>query len=222
MTALNAIVQGKKAYLVTDAAMLDFEGRIHSLSSKVWEFPARHMAFGVTGVFDPKEDVPEMATFELGNDPFSGLDDLVFDWKSRNVDQAKKEGRELDTRVQITAVAFLPLENRAAACTVASDDAGILGPAYEAGTILRAGYIASPGLDFEGVFGNVSPVDRMAFNVPRRAKYMIQHQRPMKLHHEHFGIGGFAELTTVDAKGIRREKIHSWPEDSVGEKIVLG
>lgn len=34
-----------------------------------------------------------------------------------------------------------------------------------------------------------------------------------------FAVGGFAELVTIDATGITRQRVREWPEDKVGEKI---
>lgn len=34
-----------------------------------------------------------------------------------------------------------------------------------------------------------------------------------------FAVGGFAELVTIDAAGITRQKLREWPEDKVGQKI---
>lgn len=36
----------------------------------------------------------------------------------------------------------------------------------------------------------------------------------------YFGVGGFAELVTIDRTGIRREIVLRWPEDKPGQKIA--
>jgi hypothetical protein len=37
--------------------------------------------------------------------------------------------------------------------------------------------------------------------------------------HEHYGVGGFAELTTIGPAGITQRKLKTWTEDKIGQRI---
>lgn len=217
MTATNALVTSRAAYLWTDGAIYDPDGIVTWLGSKVATAPAALMAMAVSG----RGYAPRLKEI-LDTYPLATQDEVLAALP-RVAQQMRAEQGALPVDgcndVQIIAALYSIARRRPEAWVVSTNQA-YLGPTYKPGTLVALRSFFVPDIDLDNTLGR--PFDPDSFDpvVDGLACMLAQRNTPWDVDGcAMHCIGGRCEMATVTATGVDTEILARWP-DEVGKVIV--
>lgn len=215
MTAVNLFVNSDAAVLLTDAAVIDHEGRLQSIATKVIKCPHLRSAIALTGMIDGegwhslKDTISACGSQEA---LMRLLPSLAMQAHHHVAAELAKNPRELPTETKVRLIVATWSEVR----------------------LQPEGYViggretdAPPGMG-AGVNGcrryiqpEIRPREVPQHIDQKSAHRLIEAQRRTRDALGRYVVGGAAELTTVDAAGVRAQVIQTW-NDRLGEPIRPG
>jgi hypothetical protein len=225
MTAINLIRQSDAVYIVSDGVGCDRDGVVQFVVPKV--FPLPHLRAAVAGrgnifglahvaaalAMAPTYDVMKMRAAKT-------LREVVDLFRDINATQGAQGEAIFPSDLQIYVGGWTVAGEPDAFLMLTSETSGL--PPW---TVV-------PILDFGMFPGGEAQDDAWSFLAGRGVEDLdpradglkiIEAQRRYKIENQYgqstFGIGGFAQLTTVARDRITTEILHRWP-DQVGKKIV--
>lgn len=216
MTAASAFCGPTAAYLLTDAGSFDASGTIIEIRSKILASDRLRIAAVMAGV-----DCIAIVETPDGDDRYSPADDV-----------RKLMEDAVDQRGFLAALPDVMRETYAVAEQIGDGFFQFTIALWNAAAARPETYvIGTPGHTFPGLppfalaGANPSvmpPVDRSLWPSPQPTRgevlAIIEQQRRTPREDGTIHVGGFAELTTVDAAGVHTETIHRWP-DRIGHMI---
>lgn len=218
MTAANAFCGPTAAYLLTDGASFDRSGAIRSIGSKAVVSEQHRVAAAMSG-----DECIAVFDGPAGEERFSPVNDVA-----HLLAQARTQSEFLASIPEVVRDCFAVLER----ARMRGFFQFIIALWNEAEARPETYVIGSPGHTFPSLppftLAGADPVimpeiDRSLWpsTEPTRAEALaiIQEQRRTRFPDGAYRVGGFAELATVDASGVRTETICRWP-DRIGAKII--
>jgi hypothetical protein len=204
VTAINLVVQPERAILATDTAFYDPQGRLKHKASKVAIWEAGRMAFAVCGC------VQAYRLADLANDPaLNSQEDIMaalpaFARKVREENRRGAPDQERDRLNEIQIfVAMWRKKNDCAEGYILSSDQAFLGETYTPFSWAALLRVSTPPVPAD-------LVDLVNFEPERDALPMLDHQRNDRSLDGASWVGGCAEVTVVDRRGISKSVIHDW------------
>ncbi len=233
MSAYFATQSAEASYLFTDGAgYTTSDGVVRSLDRKVSVAQTAPFAITTQGNADLGDRIRDVLTAQvdrLGVDDFVDLFLPVF--------LVCLQDTYADVR-------HVPSNDVLAAMTIWSETRGILHLGFQTGPepdrpdmvpfalqVLGATSLRGPVFDLMKLAAYRRPrfgEDQVSF-IKELGSYVLSLMRevasvPTSLHGvagvtPHYWVGGFIDMTTVDASGARVERIHTWHNDRIGERI---
>ena len=226
MTAINAIIKRKVAYLLTDTAVYDRDGIVRGFASKVMAVPHLGMAIATRGPYAMlgvlgSEVALEFSTF---SDFVSRCPDFLRSFQDRHFNLFAEAG---ETEFDLVAVGWCEREQASYAVTISSRDYSETAGGSLPFTISRhvAAFGPSPTTEMfkshsvrPGALLSGDPETSLLklAEIQRQASWPIGSGGSAKGHI----VGGGAILAVVGEQGIQMRCVHRWP-DTVGQKISL-
>lgn len=235
MTAINTVVRADRAYLITDGAGYDSNGRLIGSYDKVVTMPNLSVALAVRGSALVLAFVRAMLA-----DVASSFDDLIEKGPERlrqiSADLAgplAKMGGQSD--FELYAVGYSDEEQRFRSFALSSAGSDLATP-FEFVSIDGDG-----GLSFSPVFSDINAMvaahvllkaDNLlnftaeTFDPDKHARGVMEMQRHQKIVPNGLStkpihiVGRHILLTEIDRSGIRQRILHRWQEDEIGKFIV--
>lgn len=221
MTACNGLVQSSAAYLLTDGAYFDDDHRVMAIARKVWSFPHQRLAIAWHGRASYYE--LEDALAERGANTQAGilgaLPDVARQMHESNLRAAPQQSSGIGL--------LIALWDEAAAepqLWAIESDATRFGPRYVPFALVRLRHrLDTDDDEVAAIFGRRLVLENAAdFDVERDGLRLLEAQRLDPWDDpdgRHYGVGGFAQLTRVDADGVHSKTLKLWP-DRIGERIA--
>ncbi len=226
MTALNVITQPDAAYILTDTAAIDPDGRVVAFASKVFVSERARLALAFTG-WTPETRFNERHTrcaafVNSMGDPAVALERIAQFaselWR-QNADEM-----EIGSPMHLSLVVAFWSEERGQpeAWLIQTDS---LSKGHTPKPVRLCQYVAAdpltgliPGLADGLALADVS--DPCRFDPMRDCLPLIEAQRrlPDAEREGEFNIGGQAELYQIDRRGVTRTVLARW-SDRIGQKI---
>ena len=215
MTACNLWLQPHAGHLVTDGAMYDSDGVIHWIASKVVVADAARMAIGFLGTVDQERIAAalQQRRDNFGHSQEVALQSLVpiaMDLRLENTARSPELEAQGLNGFALVAVTWDALIGHPRGWIVQTEDA--------------PHQMADPWTLHE-TFGYTTPDVPTPIDMACGHLSGIQHglevleaQRRQPQHGQHI-VGGFGEVTTVTADGVRKVRLVDWP-DKIGERIT--
>lgn len=215
MSALNMIVQGQHAHLLTDRAVYDRNGIVVGIGHKVVRVEVLPLALAIVGVFN----VDQVASAVETSCPTTSL--CPEDWVARlpavvrwireeNLTRWPEIEGTADGEITLAAIYYSHRLGRARGVMVSSGDPSL--PAYE---VVGLSCIAIPAIEIEP---GIPDPSRAQFDPRRDGVALVEAQRQGARMDGMVTVGGGVDLTTVGPEGLTLETLHTWP-DEIGRRI---
>lgn len=218
MSLAALIVQPTAVHLITDAAIIGPDGELLAIESKVSTFPEIGLAVSFTGCCHAAR-IEEAIGSLCAKDPATALRGLA--GVAEALSQTNREHGEREWGIRLVAALW---DRERQIGTGWLYDNIPASPTNTAGRLRNTqGYIdfAAPA----DIFGrDIDVRDPTSFDVERDAVTLIEAARRAPWADDTgappiYAVGGFGEVTTCDANGIRRRTVIEWPNDRVGGAI---
>lgn len=216
MTAVNLIVRGRAAYLITDRGHFHADGTVLGFSRKAFRSNRLRMAVGYHGVTSV-EAIAEVDAWlhrqQCQDDAMLTLPGIVIEMERQNRagKAAGDMAGDMDPYIALFLALWRPALKRAEGWIVGSSQ-GVLGPGYQPGALRRVDRVLSPSVD-------PALCPDVGFGARRHGLAIVQAQRLVRDDIGASRVAGGADLTIVDASGVRSQTLCEWP-DVVGERIA--
>lgn len=226
MTAINLIRQRDAVHILSDGAACGPDGGVLFFTPKVFPLPHLRAAVAARGNLLALPLVTEfLATMASTYDDLAGTSVKALREATilRKINTARGKESPLDDSLQIFIAGFSNASKPDAFTVLSRESDGL--PAYAAVPVHAFSFAPfdKPAQDELGtLFGG-----RTADEIDPRVDGLriLESQRRHKMKNQHaggepvFGVGGFAQLTTIRRDMITTEVLHRWP-DEVGKKIA--
>ena len=205
--AMFTAADASSIYLVTDGAYYDAEGRVRAIKSKVTKSDRLRMAVAVTGNVDSGTVARHLASAATQREALQRVPSIT-----SNLHAANAYLWPHDDAWHLHLMLFVATwsEDRGAEGWVCASGRDWLGEDYAPGSLAGVSELSSPPIP-DGAWLPRDPGEgaRRVLTAQRRCTDVYNGQ---------CCVGGFGELTTVDADGARTVRLLEWP-DRIGERI---
>ena len=217
MSALNMIVQGQRAHLLTDRAVYDRDGVVRGIGFKVGRLESLPLAISSVGAvsverlsdmvdrLSPTSAQPEawVAVLPAALRALRG---------ENRVKWPELEGTQ-DAEITLAAIFYSHAQRRARGVVVSSGDPGL--PPYEP---VALSCITIPGIDLAAA-GAPDPRSP-TFDPASDGAALVSAQRLAAWADGRINVGGGVDLTSVGPDGLSLTTLMEWP-DEIGRRIEL-
>jgi hypothetical protein len=215
MTAINAIADRDRAYLLADTATYNSSGLITSFSAKARTLPHLNIAFAVTGtVYAGNEIAGVFGSFDSYE---SAIDGIAAGLRQAYADGQLYCGLETPKQKEFRVIicGWSPARGPEVFAISSNQE-----PSAAPFTLVKKGCFITPGLSAEELAQAGILVDgKIQFDDPAQClAAMIDLQRCRVWESGNYIIGGAAVLTTIDEGGISQRVVRRWA-DRVNEMI---
>ena len=207
--AMFTATDGSSIHLITDGAYYDAEGRVRAIKSKVTTCDRLRMAVAVTGNVDSGTVARHLASATTQREALQLVPSITSNLHAANAYLWPHDGDAWHLHLMLFVATWT--EERGAEGWVCASGPEWLGDGYKPGTLAGVSELSSPP---------ISDSAWLAHDPEQGARRVLTEQRfCTDAHNGQCCVGGFGEMATVDAIGVRTVRLIEWP-DKVGERIV--
>jgi hypothetical protein len=219
VTASNIFTQGDVAYLITDGAWFNMTtGVVTGFGTKVVTSSPLRIAIcfsGIAIVSDFQRMLDAMHSQDEALEHIPDMARMADGWHRDAVVDAGNTWPDVGLQM---FVATYSEKHRAPRLFVYSTNGA--GGKYSRGVVRQIEHLISPSDRTTGMMDSrVDKRDPTIFDVNRDGLKLLEQQRAYAWENEgNYGVGGFGELTRIDARGVSKRIMCRWP-DRIGEPV---